>query len=71
MSNGSFSDLEPRSIEITKSGNSCIVRKQMSDCLGPGAVRDGVQMNTRRLLAMMETFCILILVAVSSLNTSL
>jgi len=70
MSNGSFSDLEPRSIEITKSGDSCI-RKQISDCLGPGAVRDGVQMNTRRLWAMMETFRILILVAISSLKTSL
>lgn len=71
MSNGSFSDLEPRSIEITKSGDSYLVRKQISDCLGPGAIRDGVQMNTRKLLAMMEIFHILILVAISSLNISL
>lgn len=38
MSNERFSDLELRSIEIAKSNDSYIVRKQIRDCLGPGTV---------------------------------
>lgn len=39
MSKERCSDREPGSIAIAKSNDSYIIRKQISDCLGPGTVR--------------------------------